>query len=301
MLLFACAQNQAERQISCLTMAMQVIACHFWLMPRKWGMVNARQHQRLTGTPLSRLEGSTLTCLSQSSHSCDNRSSLATGSEDLWKSLVPNYTPTQTACSPHLQQLLLPVCLQWSLTGLSSLSKLVMEIYRAYEEMVMVHKSPSQYCSLLACWELGWRLCLGAAKVKNWSLIPLSCSKTYGRKWVWASEETALSKSTKKLQVVTMVTLQVTRLQMCSITLPDGWERPVVKLPTRYFIQVIVKLDFTSHISIYIQLALVQQIYLACLITGTSLFLVGIFSQVISGEISTWRLYAVSRGGRMAG
>lgn len=51
--------------------------CHFGLAPRKWGTVSAGQDQKPTGTPVSRLGGSTLTCLSLSPHSCDNRSSLA--------------------------------------------------------------------------------------------------------------------------------------------------------------------------------------------------------------------------------
>ena len=121
-LLFACAQKHAERQISCLTVVVQVTVCRFGLSPGKWGMANARQDLRPTSIPGSRLGCSTLTCLGQSPYSYDNRNYLA--AEALGKSLVPAYTPTQAACSPHPKRLLLLVCFLWRLPGLSSLSKL---------------------------------------------------------------------------------------------------------------------------------------------------------------------------------
>lgn len=63
---------------------------------------------------------------------------------------------------------------------------------------------------------------------------------------------------------------------------------------------IVNKLVTTLYIFIYIQLVPVPPIHLFSSIADVSLFLLGTFSQVIAGEISTYRAYAVS-GGRMVG
>lgn len=100
-LLFACAQKHAKRQISCLTIVLQVTACLFGLVPGKQGMVNARQDLRPTSTPGSRVGGSTLTGLGQSPHSCDNRNCLAAEAEALVKSFVLP-TPQRRLLAAHI-------------------------------------------------------------------------------------------------------------------------------------------------------------------------------------------------------
>lgn len=217
-------------------MVVQVTACHFGLVLGKWGMAGARQDLRPTGTPGIRVGGSTLTCLGWPPHSWDNRSCLVAEAEALRKSLVPAYTPMQTTCSPHPEWLLLLVCLLWRLPGLSSLVKLEIIPRKSTEHLkhqrVMVHKPPSHSCSLLALPGLGWRKG-GCTSVQGWWRINHSFSfptvKPAGGNERTSSEGRTWPKGTEKFQVVTMGTLQVPRPQSFSISLPDGWERPVVK------------------------------------------------------------------------
>jgi len=98
-------------------------------------MAKARQDLRLTGSSGSRVGGSALTCLGWSPHSCNNISCLVAKAEAFGKSLVPAYTPTQTAFSPHPKWLLLLVCLLWRLQGLSSLSKLEITAGKSEEHL----------------------------------------------------------------------------------------------------------------------------------------------------------------------